>query len=459
MLIAYANMRIQNILFTVLFLAAIGLVAGLSLRYSVAVDLTQSQRNSVNEVTANTLDVLTQPITIRAFFSSENIPAKQQITYLLDAYQRHKKDITVEFINIETQPTLAREWGAEVDGELIVELAGHSEHISPPVNEQVLTTALYRLARNEERWVIFIEGHDERSLYGNASFDYQNVQRMLENKGMQVRSLNLTTTPQIPDNVALIVLADPRRDFLAAELTVLRRYLQNQGNFLWLADVGMAKLDWLAEDLGIELLPGIIVDPDAEQLGDPRFTVIPDYPKHRITDGLRANTLFAAARGLEFIGDEYWHTKTLLETLPRTWAETNEAGPISLDTRDDIAGPLILGMALTRSMAEDTVAEQSDASTQVLIKKSPQRAVIIGDADFLADAYLGVVGNMEFTLKLFNWLVHDDELIDIPASHHTNKRLSLSEQWQFIIGVGALFVIPGGLFGIGMSIWIIRKRR
>jgi hypothetical protein len=60
---------------------------------------------------------------------------------------------------------------------------------------------------------------------------------------------------------------------------------------------------------------------------------------------------------------------------------------------------------------------------------------------------------------MVNWLIHDDQFIDIPAKTATDKTLQLSLTSVAVIGFGFLAAIPLWLMGMGFYIWRSRKRR
>ncbi len=49
---------------------------------------------------------------------------------------------------------------------MIVEFQKRSEHINPPIAEQEMTNLLVRLSRTNEKAVMYLDGHGERSLIG-----------------------------------------------------------------------------------------------------------------------------------------------------------------------------------------------------------------------------------------------------------------------------------------------------
>ncbi len=448
------RLRLQSALFVILFLTLLGLLGWLSLRYEYQADWSANQRNTASEATRGVLATLDGPVRIRAFVSAGDEALRQQVQRLVERYQRYKPDIELTFVDPLSEPGQVREFGVSRDGELVVEYRERREHLQE-LSEQALTNVLQRLRRSGERWVVFLSGHDERSPHGDAGYDYRAFARELGNRGLQVRELNLASQGEIPADTSVLVIADPQRDLLEGEVRQIQQYVADGGNLLWLVEPGpLRQLDALAEELGVDLLPGVIVDPNTQLLGigDPRFALVADYPFHPISQGFDTLTVFPVARALEFNGAGDWDAESFLETLPRSWAESGElSGEITLDEGEDIPGPLTIGLSLTRTL--EPAAEDEDGG-----QPAQQRLVIIGDADFLSDNYLGQGGNLDLGLSIVNWLGHDDELISIPAKTAPDIRLELSTTAQAVIGFGFLLVLPLTLLLSGLIIWWRRRR-
>ena len=227
-------------------------------------------------------------------------------------------------------------------------------------------------------------------------------------------------------------------------------------NLLWLVEPGaIAGLDPVAEALGIEFLPGTIVDATTQLFGidNPAFALIPDYPMHPITREMTSLTLYPQASALDVSAPQEWQAEPLLTTLDRAWTEI---GPISGTIRfdedsDERMGPLDIGFVFSR-MKNKKDSGDGESSAE-------QRVIVIGDSDFLSNAYLGNGGNVELGLNLFNWLNHDDQFITVTARTASDVNLELGKTAQIIIGFGFLFGMPLLLLGSGVAIWWRRRNR
>jgi len=373
---------------------------------------------------------------------------RRAIRDLLARYQRHKRDITLDFVNPDLQPARVRELGIRVNGELLIDYQGRQEKLAS-LSEQSITNALQRLARSGERWLVFLEGHGERKPLGEANHDLGAWGKRLEEKGFKIQPLNLVANPAIPGNTAVLVLAGPQTDLMPGEVALIQQFIEGGGNLLWLGDPDdLHGLQPLAETLGVSFVPGVIVDPTTRVLGisDPRLAIASTYPPHPVTRNFDVITLFPQAAGIEYTPPAGWQGQAILLSAERSWSETGElSGQIAFDEGQDTPGPLTLGVVMSRARGggEDS---------------GEQRVAIIGDGDFLSNAYLGNGGNLALGMNLINWLSHDDRFIDIPVKTAPDRNLSFSPLAQGMIGFGWLVLLPLGLAATGGLIWWRRRR-
>jgi ABC-type uncharacterized transport system involved in gliding motility auxiliary subunit len=443
-------LRLQGLVFGVLFTGSILLLGWLSTQYVYQADWTAGARNTVSEETRRLLGEIPDPVSITAFVRADDLLEKQ-IRDLVGSYQRFKDDISLEFVNPDTAPERVRELGIASGGELVMHYQGRREHIQT-LSEQQLTNALLRLSRQEARWIVFLAGHGERAPAGETNHGLGIFGQELERKGLHVQTLSLVESG-IPANTHLLVIASPRVDLLPGEVDKLLAYVAQGGNLLWLAEPGAVHgLEPLAEQLDIGILPGTVVDATTQMFGidNPSFAVITGYPNHAITSELNTVTVFPEAAALEINDTGSWTATPLLATLERSWTELGELeGQIQFDADgDERAGPLDIGVVLTRSQPGET----ADTAAE-------QRIVVIGDGDFLSNTYLGNAGNLGLGLNMVHWLSHDDSFIDIRIQSAPDRTLELGRIAQAVIGLGFFIGLPLTLLFSGIVIWLRRRRR
>jgi ABC-type uncharacterized transport system involved in gliding motility auxiliary subunit len=445
------QIRVQSGIFLLLFIALLALLAWLSQRYPVTIDMSTNQRNSLSQETMRLLEQIDTPIDLTLFISPVN-KRKPTLEKLFGRYQQLQPYIRVQTINPDLHPDLLRIHDIRYDGEVLLEYLGRNEKISQ-ISEANVSNAIQRLLRQSERWLVFLQGHGERNPYGEANHDYSQFATQLAGKGYTIEDLTLSQIGSIPFNTDVLILASPRVALLPGEIRLLQEYIDGGGNFLWLADPEQALegLEMLGENLATGFVPGIIADPNSQLMGLERidFVLIGEYPRHPITSNLNSLSLFPKAQAIEFYGDENWQRQNFLQSDSRSWNETGDMGGdvYKGDNDDEISGPLTIGMSLARS--------EHDGDGQLF----EQRVVIVGDADFLANSYLGNGSNLDIGINLINWLSHDDRLISISPRPAPDTRLELTPPEQLAIAIFFLLALPLGLLFSGLRIWLKRRKR
>jgi ABC-type uncharacterized transport system involved in gliding motility auxiliary subunit len=446
------QLRIQSGLFIILFVASLGVLAWLSQLNPVVIDFTVNQRNSLSAETIRLIDALEEPIEVTAFVSPLN-EKRKLIQRLFQRYQQQQPLIQFQILNPDLNPGLLREHNIRLDGETVIVYQGRSEKVDR-ISETNITSSIQRLMREGERWLVFLQGHGERNPYDESNFGLSLFATQLASKGYRVENLTLTQSNAIPENTDVLVLASPRVPLLPGEIDLIQDHLAQGGNLLWLADPDQVidSLESIADMLAIEFLPGIIVDPNSQLLGLDRvdFALVNSYPRHPVTEALDSIAIFPQAQALDYHGEAgIWEQSSILLSGDSSWNETGQmAGEIfNGDNDDEISGPLSIGFSLAAGY-------QDDEET-----KSEQRIIVVGDADFLSNRYLGNGGNLDLGVNIVNWLSLDDKLISISPRAAPDTRLELSKIQQLFIGFGFLLILPVLLFGCGLTIWLKRRNR
>jgi ABC-type uncharacterized transport system involved in gliding motility auxiliary subunit len=440
----------QAALFVVLLLAIVGMLAWLSEHYKMRWDWTAASRNTLTEPSRALLPRLHGPIEITAYVREEPL-VRQSILQLLERYQRYKPDIRLRFVNPDLVPDEVRARKISADGEMVVRYRQREEH-AKVASEEALTTALEKLARADTRWVTYLGGRGERDLLGTASYDLGQLGGQLQLQGFKLHELRLAEAGDVPAEAAMLVISPGSEDLPADEVRAVLRYLDNGGNLLWLAEPGPARgMESLARALGIVFEPGVIVDPTTQVLGisHPAFVPVSAYPSHVITNKLEKLTVYPKAVGISWSQPRGWQTRGILSTGLRAWSESGDlTGALHYDGAADVSGPLDIGIAMQRTVA---AGDEGGADKQ-------QRVVVIGDGDFLSNAYLGGGSNLDLALNVFNWLADDEVLIDIPTRIAPDLALELSPAAALLIRFGVLFGLPGLFLGAGFFVWHRRRR-
>jgi ABC-type uncharacterized transport system involved in gliding motility, auxiliary component len=481
--------RPQQILAIVLVLVVAGLLAFLSQRYKTEWDWTYGGRNTLSSASRRLLKSMPDPVHLTAFVYSDQSQQRQQIQKWVSRYQRFKPNLTVRYVDPSRDPELVKKDHIQEPGEVVLEYDGRKQTLSK-LNEKKISTALLQLSQKGSTEVVFLQGDGERSISEAGQNAYSDFAQALRNRGLKVAALNLALQPRIPAKASVLVIASPSHDLLAGEQKIIEQYVARGGNLLWLADTDHPPgLQDLAQQLQVQWQDGFAVFPNYAALGtgSPGIYLSAKYPPNPVTRGFHQITVFPFVRGITSTASKVedrksatdsWSTKPLLTTSASSWLEAGspKSGAITFDPKKgDIAGPLTLGLTLTRAeptpaagqpaaasstpAAAASAAPPAGASATSDHSRGQQRVALIGDADFLSNGNLHVLGNGELGNNLIEWLASRDQALNIHIKTAPDRALFLNRLETWLIALGFTIALPILLLGTGLLRWFRRRRR
>lgn len=432
-----------------LLIVGIALLAGwLGLRFSTSFDLTANERHSLSSASLQAAAALDGPLELIAVMRPERTQV-DALTALVERFRIAKPDITLTFVNPDTDPARARSFGTTAGAELILRNATREQRLQN-LSERTLVGAMRRLGRESDRDIVFITGHDERSPSLQTDDDLSELAARLARSGLASREVSLVAEPHLAESIDVVVLAAPRRPYFPGEIASLMNYIRAGGNLLWLAETPSESatgpgLEALADDLGVDVLPGHVIDTASQALDaeTPDFVLLDRFPPHPITQSFANPVLLPQARALTATALAGQETLPILVTPESSWTEQGALeGEIRFDENtDEVAGPLLLGLAIERARGTAT----------------PQRMAVIGDADFAASRFLGNGANAAFAESVLLWLAGDGteaDFITVPAA---DAELTLTTRARALLVGAFLALVPGLLLIVALIVW--RRQR
>jgi len=446
--IRLSPLLLKNIAFIALLLIAATALYQISARYPLQWDATKNQLNSLEPSSIAVLKKLHGEVKITVYVAEQDAKQgdmRRLIREFVSIYQRYKADIKLIFVDPLKEPDAMRKASIQHNGEMVVEYAGRSRHLTS-LNEQVLSSTLLNLAHAKQELLMYLGGHGERKLDGQANHDLGVFGSKLRSNGYRISSLNLTLAQDVPSNASLLVLTQPQTQLMQGEVDKILRYIDSGGNLLWLIDAEPLRgLEPVAEKLGLVLSPGIVIDPAAQKMNAPAsWTLSADYPPHPVTADFNLVTVFPFARALDKEeNDSAWQWKVLVEAAPRGWvssAPLNSVRKPRFNKNSDFPGPVDIAAALQRT-----------------VNDKEQRIVIVGGASFLANAYSGNAGNIDLGINMVNWLANEEALITIQPRANQDSSIVFSSRALTFISVGLVILLPLILFLVAGLLWWRRR--
>ena len=468
----------------VLVLAIIVALNYVLARQNIRWDLTAAQQYSLSDQTRRVLDGLTAPIRILVFARELDFPRYRD---RLGEYAYLSNQVTVDYIDVDKQPMLARQYEVQSYGTIVFDYDGRVERVVSD-SEQDLTNGLITVLQGVQQTVYFLQGHGEKVHTGSDRDGYSTITDALGLDNFDVESVVLAQQSAVPEDTTVLVVAGPQTDLLPGEVEALRVYLDRGGKLLVLIDPPSDSeapepdgLLGLLGEWGIELGTDVVVDASGmgQLLGaDASVPVVANYPFHPITDRFNLLTAYPLARSVNATTGtpDGRVAQVFLETSAQSWAEADidelATGQVELNEEaGDRPGPVAIGMAVSApapsvepavtgaegDAGDDAHDETSAEDDEAEVTPPETRLVVIGDSDFATNGVVGIQGNRDMFLNTVNWLAQQENLISIRAREPEDRRLTLTADGQRRLFWLSLFLVPGCVLGSGVYTWWRRR--
>lgn len=405
------------------------------------VDLTADQTLTLSPVTKDVVSSLDRRVEITAFVRRDD-PARIAMTNLLSRYRRLDRRISFRVLDPSESPAEAQRLGVDPAAGGTAVVGGEEREIAPTPTEQDTTAALARLIRDGDPMVCLTSGHGEAR---NAA-----LRDHLAQRGYGLRDVDLLRAPEVPDDCSAVVVAGPMTQPSDAVLAALRDELRGDGRLLVLADPGgTADLSPITSHLGIVLEKGLVLEgsPEHRPPDDPFRPIVSEYRSaHAVVQRLAPTVLPTVQGVLADAGTTDGVTVTpLARTSELSYLERRPASP-QFDENEDLPGPIV-------------VAAAADASTNRGGEVTRSRVIVVGDADFVSDAFLDVGANATFLTRSIDWLTLDDDIVSVEANIAELRPIELTEGRITYARLLGAVVVPGLFLLAGATLWALRRAR
>jgi gliding-associated putative ABC transporter substrate-binding component GldG len=521
---------------TIAVLGSIILVNVLSIYYFARLDLTRDRQFTLSDATVTTLEDLQDPVTIRAYFSKDLPPPlsshARYVRDLLEEYYAYadgnlryefidplseetqadkekKKDVKQDIFGraVREQTSVERDLSemgitpvqvrVNEDDKLEVKRAylgiainyGDKREVMPVVQdtgglEYDLTTLIRKLTREKTPKIAVLEGHEGPDPQKDLGQAFGLMSQLYD-----VIPLDLTSSPQIPDDVDAILVIGPKTPFSEEEQKEIDRFIVNGGAAAFLLDAVKPDLQTLETeetDSGLNDLltsygatpePGLVLDAEcatiniSQQKGFMRITQPVNYPfipqprsldpYHPLTRGLsQAVFPFMSPLKVTLPESSAVEAEVLVRSSDRSWVELPpyDLNPMQPWTEDQVGAQALhdLVVTLTGTIPSHFGASAPPATDGEAVKG---RVLVAGGSTFIQDQFLSM-GNQALLLNLIDWLVLDDALLAVrsrgleaaPLEELTDGQRN-AVKYLNMLGLPLVFV------AFGLVRWRMRERR
>lgn len=479
--------RLKSLNHAAQVLLILGLIIGcnlFSMRYFLRWDLAAEGRFALSPETRAYLRDLDQPVRVIVTIPQASPRPEEQlllryVTRLLDEYayaSRHQGAfrVTPEFVDIyqdlQRAEILSREFGLDQINALLVVAGDRRKLIAAndilrfqdqkPVafnGEASLTSAIMEVTQEASPKLFFLQGHQEVTP-GDAS-PQRGLSRLaeeLQKRNYTLESLDLTAVERVPEDCAILIIADPQGPLLASELEKIRTYLVDRAGHLliWSRPGKELGMEALLTEWGIQSPPSSVVEPDPGYREAGGVLLLRNFGEHPITESLIQNQTFVVSGPARPVlptpprpPDARLQITPLLATSSKSWLERSTLLPSEarFDPEFDTAGPVPVAVAAERR-----------ASSQLGIEVPGGRVAVFGSPDLFANQRVSSIGNVSLFFNTLNWMLDRDRMLAIPPQPIEEYQLSLSESDHLHLLLYFLLV-PGLTALTGFLVYWIRQ--
>jgi len=375
-----------------------------------------------------------------------------QFDDLMTEYRNLSPHIKFQNVDPQEKPEVAKEYGAQHIGDIILSSGSRKQTVTPnpgePVSESDVTSALLKVTENKVNTVCFVTGHGEKQIDDKASTGYSSADDGLKKEGYAAKSINLVKDNGVPSDCDVLVIAGPTQAYFPQEVDMVKKYIDAGGKALIEIDPQTdPKLDDILQAWNVNMGSNVVVD--ASGVGrlfgtGPAVPLVVDYGDSPITKNLQGGmTFFPLARTVSIADKNKGDVQDteLLKTSAQSFTIPNlNQKEVKFDPKTDTQGPLSLGVAGDKKVGD------KDA-----------RVVIVGDSDFASNQWAGLQHNGDFFYNTVDWLAQDENLISIRPKEATDRHLTLTDAQMAGLRWVDLIFVPGIVIFSGIAIWWKRR--
>ncbi|MCS3556556.1 MULTISPECIES: Gldg family protein [unclassified Sphingobacterium] len=383
---------------------------------------------------------------------------KASARYVADFAKRIKMDSTIIKTPIEIRKTMdLRPEGnhilmhLEYNGRSAILRTFAKQPIWAPDN--LLMVAINKLVDGFNPKLAYVSSGLQRSIYKNGEREYSDHSRKksemeaLVNLGFTSDSIDLSIQ-DIPKGLAALIIADPKVKFTVAELQKLSDYVDSGGNMMIMGEPGKQDiLNPFLQKLGVQLLPGQLVQPSKDETADNlSVNIHGEKMEHDHHSHGRQMAQFKRATALSYTDTTSFSVMTLASTIAgQSWLTQ---APVVFDSIPPAFDPN--GGDIDKSLPTLLMLTRKLGNRQ-------QRIMIAGDTDFLNNKLWS--RNVGLMKTLFHGMTDGRNNIHIHSPDPVDTRLNITLAEARFQKMILVYLIPAVIFLFGTVLLIRRSRR
>ncbi|MGM9552172.1 MAG: Gldg family protein [Clostridia bacterium] len=435
-------------------------------------DLTENAITKISNETKSVLDSIDEgdeKFEIIYLRGSSDVNGK--VNDVLEQYDAYCENITYRVENYHKNPLLLSNYGIDsskdVDGSVIVtsedrtkiriverdnmEISYNSSSVF--LLENLLTNALGVVSSSDQMSVCFVTGHEENSSDMLIS--------LLNNQNINVTQIDLSTA-SVPEDVDLLMIMAPQKDYTMAEIDAIDDYLLKGGNASVSLPFGIVldRLETYLKSWGISANNDILLEqsPDYNYQGSGMYFYA-HVSDHEAVTNLGNRILNSYARSIEFTKTGDIEGELLLETSSEGYSVPLVNG--ELDKENMKQGTYHLAYILEKPL------NGSYETTSKMIVTSSTAPWGVADnivTDYDYHVYYSLAedsfGNSDFVMNMLsNVYGKNIENIYIPLKSRKVSILSISDSTAKVLQRVLCVVLPILVLCAGVVVWLKRRNK
>lgn len=455
-----------SVIFVVIVVVANMIVNTLPAKYS-EIDVSDQKIFSIGSKTEEFLKKLDKDVTIYQVAASGS--EDETIKKLLQKYEDASDHIKVEQKDPVVNPKFTSEYtdNQVAANSLIVECGDRSKIVdynniyetSIDYNtysynttgfdgEGQITSAISYVTSDNLPVLYTLDGHGEKDISSVIRED-------IEKANIEIRSLNLLTEENVPEDAACLMINSPSSDISEDEKNVILDYLEKGGKAMIFSDYTeerMDNFDALLENYGVERVDGIVMEGDAQHYAMKMpYYLIPTVKNTESISDFSSKGYYALApyaqgiRKLDSVRDTVT-IESLLSTSDDAYSKVNIKSESLEKTEEDIEGPFDIGVSITETLQNDKKTQIIYYSTANLMDSQINQAV--------------AGGNEQMIMESLNWMCSSDETetVAIPSKSLEIAPLTLTAYDVSFWKICVMGLIPGFFLVVGFCVWLKRRK-
>ena len=256
----------------------------------------------------------------------------------------------------------------------------------------------------------------------------------------------------------MLLLPGPTTTLLDTEVKLVGDFLAANGRMLIMRDPGGAELDAITRPWGLQLLPGVVVDPERSSADDPTALLLNRFPSESPVAKDVSGVQFVAAGGVTTASseDKGLTVSRIAQSSDPAWLELHQTVAAYEPDQGDRGGPVVVAGAAdrsrTRPSGETRVSGDKPSTDRT-------RLLVVADADWAANAVIDQLDNRHLFVNALNWLAEEEELVAVGGEDPDLRRLILTSADRRLMGWVTIGGLPGAALLGGVLCWLRRRGR